>query len=497
LHFVLCNAVDSTNLVQRPMTSSSTVLTRIGSIACAFGFLLCGACGEQTLQQTVIVDRLGDGSPSEGAPSEERDAGTPTDVSSGPDDGRSADAAVSEVADAETTPHCGAVDAGDATPHRIFVTSSSYTGDLVGAANALVLAGNVLSPDGGTFGSAQGISAADALCQYHAELGRLRGRFRAMFHGEADFFDSLTDDDGPWALPDGTPVANKVAELRSGAIAVVVDRTERCEVRPKELADGTAPVWTGSGYSTIKQPATCQGWSSDSEALPDGGVNAGSAGDYHAVGVIWSYAHGFRCSVRLPMTCIEVGPGAGPNHYPPIDARTKLAFVAPGFYPGDFVGKATTESGGSDSGSDKVHAVADEKCAEDARLAGLEGTFRAWVASSTLSANAYFQNHGMNGPWSRLDGMLVAQGLEQLGQRIGLAAPLNITAQGIVKTAPDEVWTGFVMDGAPAMNCEDFATTNVDLSGQQGTDSYNDYRWFEYLTRGCHDIGAGLYCFQE
>jgi len=260
---------------------------------------------------------------------------------------------------------------------------------------------------------------------------------------------------------------------------------------------GTAPVWSGSGYSDILPPENCHGWSSDLPSLPDGGVNAGSAGDYRSVGAIWRYARLTRCDGRFPITCIEVGAGGGPNHYPPIHSSTKLAFVSQEFYLADFVREATADAGSVDSGLDEVHIVADEKCAAEAALAGLQGTFRAWVASSSSSANAYFQSHGMDGPWSRVDGMPVAQSLEQLGQPDGIAVPLNLTANAIFRTRGYRIWTGFVAESSPAANCNDFTSRSSDVVGRQGTDSFDDHRWFDDFTSSCANLGAGLYCFQE
>jgi hypothetical protein len=91
------------------------------------------------------------------------------------------------------------------TPKTIFVTSASYNGDLV--SEALLL---------GEFEGEDGLEAADFICQIHADIAELNGKYKAVLSSSAENASArISTSLGPYKLVDGTPVAENHAALFS------------------------------------------------------------------------------------------------------------------------------------------------------------------------------------------------------------------------------------------------------------------------------------------
>lgn len=85
----------------------------------------------------------------------------------------------------------------------LFLTSAAYSGDLVGEAEALL---------GMAF--ADGLEAADAICQYHASLGGLQGSFIAILStSTVDAASRLSTVLSPYRSVNGLPIAANFTAL--------------------------------------------------------------------------------------------------------------------------------------------------------------------------------------------------------------------------------------------------------------------------------------------
>jgi len=129
-------------------------------------------------------------------------------------------------------------------PKKIFLTSEAYTGDLVGEAEALL-----------SMFFADGLEAADAICQFHAQLGALNGRYVALLStSTVAAAGRLTPTVGPYVRVDGVPVAASFAALFSTRGAAADDHAIRLITSPdmNEMGerlrspDPAGNAWTGT-----------------------------------------------------------------------------------------------------------------------------------------------------------------------------------------------------------------------------------------------------------
>jgi hypothetical protein len=318
------------------------------------------------------------------------------------------------LADAEAASEAATDAATDAAPHVIFVTSQAYTGNLVAQADGLIEAGVFQGPDGGAFGPGDGVAAADALCQNAAAMVGLSGTYWAFVNAStgADIFGRLKDTDGPWALTDGTPVADTVRELQTGQLRHDVDLDEY------GIASCSGPFGPSSAGSN------CENWSAGSD--PEGGILWASLGGCASISTDWlSTGLLADCANGWQMYCLGVGPGAGPNRYPALPQGAKIAFVTPPRAP-DFAASFTADAGSYGA----AHAAADAICAAQAAGAGMSGTFRAFVATSAASAVDYFAANNMDGPWYRSDGLPIAANRAALAGSSPIGAQIALLPSG-------------------------------------------------------------------
>ena len=370
---------------------------------------------------------------------------------------------------------------GPAAPHIVFVTNDSFTGDLVGAANAL----------GGAFAASDWRQAADTLCQQAAETASLpSGTYWALISGHddataVDAYDRLSDADGPWALVDGTPVADTVVDLVLGNLRASIDETEYGTSRSFSNFDPAAAIaWTG----TAGNVADCDGWTAT--VAPGGAGLPGSVGEYRSIWMYYRAAFTTPCSSTLPLYCAQVGPGAGANVQRAIPSGGKVVFATTAVYTGDFAAAATS-----------VHAAADTICNDEA-AGKLTGTFRAWVSSSVTSARQYFANYSMTGPWYRPDGLEVAASVADLWDNAspspnGTHAQISLGADGTF-TGSEFVATATVSTGTNAAdNCNGFTSASTNSLYTRGSpNAWKDDIWGSRALESCGSPLA-LYCFEQ
>jgi cysteine-rich repeat protein len=151
-------------------------------------------------------------------------------------------------------------------------------------------------------------------------------------------------------------------------------------------------------------------------------------------------------------------------------------------------------------------AGADAKCQALAQAAGLPGTYRAWLSSSTASPSTRFTQFG--GRYVTVTGTVIAYNWGDLTDG-GHLAPINVTELGgsiplsaTNQCAPAAVWsmtspfgTSYVTNTSFA--CGDWTNTTGGAQWALGTDAGAYWSGFCSAGAGSCAWTASLYCFQQ
>lgn len=138
-------------------------------------------------------------------------------------------------------------------------------------------------------------------------------------------------------------------------------------------------------------------------------------------------------------------------------------------------------------------AGADAICASRAASAGLSGTYRAWVSSSSSSAMSRL---GTASGWVRRDGRPVAASATALlAGRI--LYPIALDEMGGVSSAQDPaIWTGTLGTGAASgALCMDWTVSTSSLFGSSGRAFSGTNEWTSTAATPCA-AQLAFYCFQ-
>ncbi len=135
---------------------------------------------------------------------------------------------------------------------------------------------------------------------------------------------------------------------------------------------------------------------------------------------------------------------------------------------------------------------ADQLCATQAADAGLEGNFKAWLSTRSLSASDRLVH--ANGPYVLVDGTLVASDWDDLVDGF-IAAPINLDASGVARTG--DTWTGTLATGASYANddCAAFASGS-DGFALCGSTATIGAGWTQSATPDC-STELRLYCIEQ
>ena len=144
-------------------------------------------------------------------------------------------------------------------------------------------------------------------------------------------------------------------------------------------------------------------------------------------------------------------------------------------------------------------AGADGRCQSVAQMAGLPGSYRAWLSSTEVDAATRI-THASVRPILRVDLEVVAESAEALAEG-ALLAPIRVSESGAliaVKLQCGEglVWTGTNSQGALGLsNCDDWTLTEGG-AGQAGHPEASDETWTEAGCQVACDGALRLYCFE-
>lgn len=142
-------------------------------------------------------------------------------------------------------------------------------------------------------------------------------------------------------------------------------------------------------------------------------------------------------------------------------------------------------------------AGADGKCNALASLAGLEGTYKAWLSAATGSPAADFTKESI--PYRLVDGTLIAESWAGLTDGT-INHPIDLDEYGL-PTAAVEVWSntredGTVFDRSNLSTCLSWHDSSAGDIGQTGRIDQPAGEWTSFNDRTCDQL-LPLYCFEQ
>jgi hypothetical protein len=274
--------------------------------------------------------------------------------------------------------------------NRAFVTSATFSGNL------------------------GGLAGADAKCASAASAAGMSGTFVAFLSTTTtDAIDRVSGSRG-WVRTDGVTVFDRISDAYPGGIMYApIDHDETGAL----IGPSPEPsIFTGTGSNgrLLTNPVgTCADWTD--------GTNAHSAyyGSYTMAGPVALDIIGLSCALSARIMCLETG------H---VTALAPPSAPVTGRHA--FVSTLATSTG---------LAALDATCNSDATSAGLPGSYRAAVATSSATIASRFTADAR--PVQRVDGtMIAATTTAFLSAGVDLLANANQLADGSFTTT--EVWTG-------------------------------------------------------
>ncbi|HMI93155.1 MAG TPA: hypothetical protein VK509_17410 [Polyangiales bacterium] len=306
------------------------------------------------------------------------------------------------------------------------------------------------------------VAGADAACKARASAGGLSGNFIAWITSmQAPLATRLGSARG-WVRPDGKPFLDEA----DGRATYYPPRITELDV---ELTSASPPAL---GSHAGSETGDCDEWTSSS------GTKSFLSGDPTGGAGAWNGSlSGQACSANFRLYCLQKD---FTNTLTFERASGRLAFVS---------NEPWTPSGGL--------AGADARCNQDAQAAGLVGSFKAMLSTTSAGAASRFSTGG--GPWVRRDGIpLVAKAADMFAASGMLLAPLQLTASGDYLTNYGG-WSGSANPQQAGTNtCSDWTSAAMSAHGTAGRVLFAripDMLAFD-PNLGCDAGFTHLYCLQ-
>lgn len=300
-----------------------------------------------------------------------------------------------------------------------------------------------------TNGNLGGLSGADAICQQRAVTAGLSGMYTAWLStNTVNAKDRIPD--ASYYLVGGGLIASNKAELTSGSISSPINRTEF-----GSLAGPNVGARTGTNFQGNINTPNCNNWTSGSSSVSGRGGFVNDSNSY------WTQGGTSACNLNRRLYCFENQP--------------KRVFVTNSSYNGDLGGLSG----------------ADVKCQTHANNAGLAGTYRAWLSTSSVDA----KNRVTDATYALVDGTVIANNINELTNG-SLNHRINMTALGQRYVTTQNVWTGTQASGLRIANqhCNNWNSVSG-YSGRTGRTNQLNQNWTESSIFGCGNARK-LYCFE-
>lgn len=259
----------------------------------------------------------------------------------------------------------------------------------------------------------QMLSGADRRCNSLATAAGLSGNFVAFLSSNSVSAGARLGTSRGWLRVDGRPFADSLAAPLYSNQTFSPPMLDHFGNVVNVTNVGTASNSTGSLYSSS---STCNNWADNTS-----GASA-RVGLSSAAASLWASYGLLTCDQPLNLYCFQIDYAARVTSPPPPAMGSKLIFVS----------RAAGPTGGL--------ANADAVCASDASGAGLSGTWKAMLATTTSSIASRFTTTGV--PVYRPDGVLVAATDGMLfTSPPTLQAPINVSVTG-TSYVTSYVWSG-------------------------------------------------------
>lgn len=329
----------------------------------------------------------------------------------------------------------------------MFVTSTTYTGNL------------------------GGLAGADAACQARANAAGRPGTYKAWLSTATVNANSRFGSASGWVRPDGKPFANTVADVGNGKIFYPPEFDEFGN-NAGDVAGMTNTMIGGvaGGVQGPNSDSDCEGFTS---TTPDtsGGFTAASS---------WMFEINtfMSCSSGGRLFCFGVDSTATVTlPAPPTNARRAFQRI---WGPGGGI------------------AAADTACQSEATAAGLSGTYKALLA--TVGASALSRFNLMAGPWVRVDNAVILPTAQAWSTATEFDTGLNLSADGQTYFGNVGAWSGAIgmtAAGTVTSTCNNWTdTTATAYVGGTGTAVVS--RLFANIPAQCNITdGLLITCLQE
>lgn len=325
--------------------------------------------------------------------------------------------------------------------NKVFVTSTTHFSDAIG-----------------------GVTGADAICAARAATAGLPGTFVAWFSDSSANAAARLGSARGFIRLDGAPFADEFSDLAGfGQIFNPLNVNET-----NKLATGTVTVWTGTTRTGVVDQSTCLNWTSR-DAGQGGGTGRVQGGP-----ISWTARSTSGCDSARRLFCFQT------DHTTPLvvtPAVGKRAFLSVGNF---------TPGAGIDA--------ADQICTAEALAAGMPGTYKALLATTTTAAVARFPLAPL---YVRPDGIAVGTGAQLAGGE-GLMSGIWQNAFGTYGNN-NPAWTGAATPsavGTAGSTCNDWTST-ASNSGIGGATTLADATWWSSFTNGSCTQAFKVYCLQE
>jgi hypothetical protein len=412
-------------------------------------FLVCAACGSNSNPEAPTPG-------TDAAPVATPDAGTDVQVPDAAHDESTGDApGVLDATDGSTMDGASVYDAGEASGgdgplsnvNVMFVTSSTYSPNLGGFAGADHICASAAAGVGlpGTFVAWLSTSTVDA----PSRLGSARG----------------------WVRTDGMPFADTVGDLTSGHVLYPPEYDEYAE----PVGDPYAYTMTGThGDGTHAAGQTCGDWTSSASGFT-ALVGSGWGGAFSWTEMWNGYVPVAGSAPVLPCTAMHI-------YCFQTDHQTPVTATAPAGARTAFVSSTLVSATGGLSAGDAA-------CTKDAMAAGLPGTYKALMGTSTVAPESRLNLTGT--PWARVDGVVVTP--EAYGSTLSIRADGTPYDHDAWVGSPDSPTN---VAAIPSLDsCLDWTSSSSSNNGIAGYVGLS----VSYLLVGppCSDPPKPVLCFQD
>lgn len=327
-----------------------------------------------------------------------------------------------------------------------------------GAADARPVANVVFVTSTTQVTATLGVAGSDAVCAARAAAGGLPGTFVAWLSTSTQPAAQRLAGARGWQRPDGRPFADQVDDIVNGRVFYPPRLDEAGAVVP-----ATPHVATGTAAGSAAM--TCSDF-----VATTGTVTSGDP----TLTKLFSSATTDGCGAALRLYCFQI------DHQtplaPPDATGLRRAFASSPWVPSGGLGGA------------------DARCQADATAAGVAGTFRALLATSTATAASRFD---LGGPtWARVDGAVIAASPTAV-MAGSLDTPLDLDASGAYSSNYPfhDMWTGAPSPTVAGTNtCGDWTGIN---SGEEGQDFALGALFFSDGGAASCNQTRRLYCLEQ